>query len=265
MKKYLVIGNPIDHSLSPQLHNYWIKQNNLDAVYDKKSINEDGLKEIINNLKNDNVSGINVTVPFKKTVIPFLDVLTPLAKETDSVNTIYKKENQIIGDNTDIIGFERSLKHINYSAKGKKAFILGAGGVVPSIICALKKIGISKITLSNRTSDKAKILKNKYADLNLINWGETINSDIIINATSLGLQENDEIKLDYSKIGVNKLFYDVIYNPRKTKFLVNAKKFGNKIENGKYMFIYQAQLAFEIWHNIKPKIDAKVLELLEND
>ena len=105
MKRYLVIGNPIDHSLSPKLHNYWIKQNNLDAVYDKKSINEDGLKEIINNLKNDNVSGINVTVPFKKTVIPFLDVLTPLAKETDSVNTIYKKENQIIGDNTDIIGF----------------------------------------------------------------------------------------------------------------------------------------------------------------
>ena len=142
---------------------------------------------------------------------------------------------------------------------------MGAGGFAPSIICALKKIGISKITLSNRTRDKAKILKNKYADLNLINWGETINSDIIINATSLGLQENDEIKLDYSKIGVNKLFYDVIYNPRKTKFLVNAKKFGNKIENGKYMFIYQAQLAFEIWHNIKPKIDAKVLGLLEND
>jgi len=265
MKKYLVIGNPIEHSLSPKLHNYWIKENNIDAIYDKKSIKEEDIKEIISKLKNDNISGINVTVPFKKKVIPFLNELTTLAQETDSVNTIYKKENKIIGDNTDIGGFEHALKHINYNVRGKKAFILGAGGVAPSIIYALKKIGISKITLSNRTKEKAEFLKNKYPDLNVINWGETSNSDIIINATSLGLKENDEIKLDYSKIGKNKLFYDIIYNPGKTKFLIKAKKFNNKIENGKYMFACQAQLAFQIWHNVKPTINEKVLELLEND
>ena len=265
MKKYLVIGNPTEQSLSPKLHNYWIKQNNLEAIYDKKSINEEDVEGIIGKLKNDNISGINVTIPFKKTVIPFLNGLTPLAKETNSVNTIYKKKSQIIGDNTDVGGFENALQHINYNVKGKKAFILGAGGVAPSIIYALKKTGISKITLSNRTREKAEILKKKYSDLNVINWGETINSDIIINATSLGLQENDEIKLDYSKIGTNKLFYDVIYNPSKTKFLIKAKKLDNKIENGKYMFACQAQLAFQIWHNIKPKIDEKVLGLLEND
>ena len=88
---------------------------------------------------------------------------------------------------------------------------------------------------------------------------------MIINATSLGLKENDEIKLNYSDLGPNKLFYDVIYNPRRTKFLLKAKEFSNQIENGKYMFAYQAQLAFEIWHGIKPKIDEKVVKLLEND
>ena len=92
MKKYLVIGNPIEHSLSPKLHNYWIKKNNLDAVYNKKQLDENDIEGIINEVKNGKIDGINVTVPFKKLVIPFLDKLTPLAKETHSVNTIYKEK-----------------------------------------------------------------------------------------------------------------------------------------------------------------------------
>ncbi len=265
MKKYIVIGNPIEHSLSPKLHNYWIKQNNLNAFYDKKLLNEVDVKGIINELKNDSISGINVTVPFKKSVIPFLNELTSLAKETDSVNTIYKKKDKIIGDNTDVRGFEYALQHINYNVKGKKAFVLGAGGVAPSIISALKKMGISNITLSNRTKEKAETLKKKYSDLKLTNWGNTINSDIIINATSLGLKQDDEIKLDYSKVGPDKLFYDVIYSPPKTRFLLKAEQSSNRIENGKMMFIYQAQLSFKIWHNIKPKIDDNVIKLLGDD
>ena len=156
MKKYLVIGNPVGHSLSPKLHNRWIKQNNIDAVYDKKQLNENDIKEIIIEIKNGKIDGINVTVPFKKLVIPFLDQLTPLAEETQSVNTIFKKDNKVVGDNTDYIGFEYGLKHINYNVKNKKVFILGAGGVVPSIILALKKLGASKIFLSNRTKKKQK-------------------------------------------------------------------------------------------------------------
>ena len=159
MKKYLVIGNPIEHSLSPKLHNYWIKQNNLDAIYDKKQLNENDVEEIIAEVKNDKINGMNVTVPFKKFVIPFLDQLTPLADETRSVNTIFKKSNQVVGDNTDIGGFEHGLKHINYDLKNKKVFILGSGGVVPSIILVLKRLGASKIFLSNRTREKAENLK----------------------------------------------------------------------------------------------------------
>ena len=262
MKKYLVIGNPIKHSLSPKLHNYWLKENNIDALYDKKELKENDIPEILEQVKRDKINGINVTVPFKKSVISFLDQLSPLAKEIQSVNTIFKKDNKIIGDNTDVVGFEKSLKHINYSVKNKKIFIMGAGGVVPSIILALKRLGTSKITLSNRTKEKAEDLKKIFPYLEIINWGENVDFDMIINATSLGLQKEDRIELNLSKIGKNKLFYDVIYNPSKTNFLLKGEELGNQIENGKMMFIYQAQMAFKIWHNILPKIHNN---LLEND
>jgi len=261
MKKYLVIGNPIDHSLSPKLHNFWIKKNNIEAFYEKKQTNENDLEGIIDEVKESKLNGINVTTPFKKLIIPFLDKLTIVAEQTQSVNTIFKKDNKIIGDNTDVGGFEYSLKHINYNVKNKKIFILGAGGVVSSIILGLKKLGASEIHLSNRTKEKAEALKSIYSDLEIIEWGQSTNFDMIINATSLGLKKDDQIKIDLSKAGSNKLFYDVIYNPVKTNFLLKGKKLGNQIENGKMMFIYQAQLAFKIWHNILPKIKDETLNL----
>ena len=262
MKKYLVIGNPIEHSLSPRLHNYWIKQNNIDAQYDKQQVNKGDIKKIINEIRSETIQGINVTVPFKKSVLPFLDKLTSKATITQSVNIIFKKKDEIVGDNTDISGFELSLKNINYNPRIKKIFILGAGGVVPSIILALKNLGASKIFLSNRTKEKAENLKKIHSDLELVDWGASTEFDMIINATSLGLKEEDEIKLDYNKIGSGKLFYDVIYNPNKTNFLLKGKELGNQIENGKMMFIFQAQLAFNIWHNILPKVDDETIKLL---
>jgi len=116
--------------------------------------------------------------------------------------------------------------------------------------------------LSNRTKKKAENIKNLYPDLKILDWGEIPNFDIIINATSIGLKKEDRIKLNLTNAGVDKLFYDVIYNPSMTNFLVEAKKYGNKIENGKMMFIYQAQLAFKIWHNILPKINEETISLL---
>jgi len=264
MKKYLVIGNPIEHSLSPKLHNYWFNKNNIKAVYNKKKLNENDIEGIISEVKNNKIDGINVTVPFKKSVIPFLDELTPLANEAQSVNTIYKDKDKVIGHNTDVGGFELSLRHINYKVKNKKIFVLGSGGVVPSIIIALKKMNVLKIILSNRTKEKAEDLKRKLNnDLEILEWGKTPDFDMIVNATSLGLKKDDEIKLDYSKIGSNKLFFDVIYNPDQTKFLSNAKQHGHQIENGRMMFIYQAYQAFGIWHKILPKINDDTIKLLE--
>ena len=264
MKKFFVIGNPIDHSLSPKLHNYWLKENNINAVYEKKKIDEKDLQFIISEIKEKKINGINVTVPFKKAVIPYLDKLTPEAEQTQSVNTIILNNNSLVGCNTDIHGFSKAIKSLNFKIEDKKVFILGAGGVVPSIIFALNKMNVTDITISNRTRQKANDLKSKFKNLNVIDWGNLPNFDVIINATSIGLN-NEVIKLNFSNIAKNKLFYDVIYNPPLTNFLKEGKKLGNKSENGKLMFIYQACEAFKLWHGIEPKINNEILKLLEND
>ena len=262
MKKYLVIGNPIEHSLSPKLHNHWLKENNIEAIYDKKKLNENELKSIISEVKDEKINGINVTVPFKKSVIPFLDELSPEAKDTQSVNTIYLQNRNIVGHNTDIAGFELAIKYAKFNLNNKKIFLLGAGGVAPSIIYALRKMKVSKISLTNRTKEKAESLKNLFKDIEIVEWGERIDFDMIINATSIGLKKEDGLNFDYSANGPDKYFFDVIYNPKETLFLKRAKLFGNKTENGKMMFIYQAHQSFTIWNKVMPKIDDETIKLI---
>ncbi len=263
MKKYLVIGNPINHSLSPELHNYWINQNAINAFYDKKKLNENELQNLILDIRQQIISGVNVTVPFKSAVIPYIDHLTNEAKTTQSVNTIYLDGKKVTGHNTDIEGFENAIKRTNFNFKNKKIFILGAGGVVPSIIYASMKMKSSEIFISNRTKEKAEKIKNIFDNIKLIEWGDMPNFDVIINATSLGLDRKDKLNLNFTQVGKNKLFYDVIYNPGETNFLNSGKETGNKYENGKLMFVYQALSAFKLWHNIEPTINNEVIKLLD--
>ena len=264
MKKYFVVGNPINHSLSPKLHNYWLKQNSINAVYEKIKLEENEIENFFLKIKKQEITGCNVTVPFKKTVIPFLDRLSLEAEQTQSVNTICFHNGDLVGHNTDIIGFQKAINSLNYKIKNKKILILGAGGVVPSLIFTLNKMEASEITISNRTSKKAQDLKNQFNKINTVSWGELPDFDMIINATSLGLN-NETIDLNTFKIGTDKFFYDVIYNPKETNFLKLGKKLGNQTENGKLMFIYQAFEAFKLWHNIEPNINNKVLNLLDDD
>lgn len=263
MSKYLVIGNPIEHSLSPKLHNHWIKKNNITSSYEKKLIDENDIKSLIDELKNNNLAGINVTIPFKKSVIQFMDGMTPEADETKSVNTIFKDNDKIIGHNTDIGGFELALRHTKYNTIGKKIFILGAGGVSPSIIYALIRMKVSEIYLSNRTHQKALELKKNFKNIRIVEWGKIPEFDMVINATSIGLNINDKFPINLEKIGPNKFFYDIIYNPPETNFLRLGKENGNLTENGKIMFIYQAHQAFTIWHKIMPKVDEETIKLLD--
>ncbi len=263
MKKFIVIGNPIDHSLSPKLHNYWIKQNNIDAIYKKKKLEKEDLENLILQVREKKINGINITVPFKKTIIPLLDKLTLEAQKTQSVNTVYLENNKVIGHNTDIAGFEMSIQKLNINLSNKKILILGAGGVVSSIILALTKMKVSKVIVSNRTKEKAENLKQFFNDIIVIDWGELPDFDMIINATSLGLKKEDEIPLNFSLVNKDKFFYDVIYNPKETGFLKIGKKSGNIAINGKLMFVYQAFMAFNIWHGVKPDINDKVLNLLD--
>ena len=264
MRKYLVIGNPIDHSLSPKLQNWWLKENNIDATYDKIKLEVHEIKNFIQEIKEQRIAGCNVTVPFKKTVIPFLDKLSPEAEQTQSVNTITYDNGDLVGHNTDIAGFDNAIKKLDFSIKGKKVLILGAGGVVPSIIFALKNMDVQEIIISNRTREKAENLKVLFDNLKILDWGDLIDFHMVINATSLGLN-NETINLDFSSSGNDKLFYDVIYNPNETPFLQMGKQLGHKTENGKTMFVYQALQAFKLWHKIEPKVNTDTFKLLDND
>ena len=259
MKKYLVIGNPIEHSLSPKLHNYWLSRYKVGGNYEKKLLTEDKVGEFLK--LDQKISGINVTVPFKKTVINYCSELTELASASQSVNTITLSNDKIIGDNTDVYGFEQSLRDLNFNGLNKTAYIIGAGGVVSSVVIALNKLGVQNIVISNRTKNKAEALAKEY-NLVVSDWGKIIDFDIIINCTSIGLKKSDSLDLDFPNVK-DKIFYDIIYKP-KTKFLFDAEKSGNKIIDGKMMFLYQAQKSFEIWHGIKPKINDEVINLLND-
>ena len=262
MKKFCVIGNPIDHSLSPKLHNFWLKKNKIDAIYEKKLLEEKEIPKLIESIRKSEINGVNVTVPFKNLVIPFLDSLSSDAKQTNSVNTICVEGDKIIGHNTDIVGFELALRYVNYDVKRKKALIIGAGGVSPSIILALKNMGCENIYLTNRTLEKAEKIKETFNDIIIQKWGDIPEFDIVINATSIGLNK-ENFDLEIKKFGNNKFFYDVIYNPSETNFLKKAKLSGNKTENGKMMFIYQAHQSFALWNKVLPKIDEETMGVLK--
>jgi shikimate dehydrogenase len=275
MKEYLVIGNPIGHSLSPLIHNHWMKKHRLfDSNYKKRKVEEKDLENIVKEIREDKIIGVNVTVPFKKLIIPFLDKLDFTAKKTESVNTLFKVKNKVMGYNTDREGFALTMREFFPAPDGnmmpavsqrKNIFILGAGGVTSSIIDALQHEK-AKIFLSNRTKKKAEELRKKYAEVEVLDWGKRPSTcDIVINTTSIGLTEDEKINIDFSDCSgdKNKLFYDLIYNPKETNFLKEARLRGNSTMNGQRMFLHQAIYAFNLWTNITPEIDDEVIKLLD--
>ena len=279
MNKYLVIGNPIAHSLSPLLHNYWFKKYRfLDSIYEKKKVEKKDLKKIVEQIKNDEVKGVNVTVPFKREIFNFIDTATHEAQFTKSVNTLVKENEKVVGYNTDQQGFEISLEENDWDCKDKKILIIGAGGVAPSILSTFIKVdGAEKIYLSNRTRSKAEELKKfwdkalgiyqmKKDTIEVIDWEKKSElCDLIINTTSVGLTKDEKLNFDFSDYNNKKdvLFYDLIYNPKETNFLKDARIRGNRTINGKMMFLWQAHLAFKMWTGVSPKIDEEVIKLLD--
>ena len=263
-RNYLIVGNPVEHSLSPKIHNFWFNKNNISATYKKETLSESKLENLVKRIKKGDISGVNVTVPFKQKIIPFLDKLSDLAKKTQSVNTLYKEDDLVIGDNTDVYGFSQSILNHNISLKNKDALIIGAGGVVPSVITALEDLSIRKIYIKNRTQEKLLKLKEIFNNINPLEWDQEIDCNIVINATSLGLNPDDKLDLNFDNLKDEIIFYDTIYNPPMTNFLKNAKEKGHIIINGKSMLLLQAQKAFEIWTGIKPKIDEKFLNYLDD-
>ena len=257
-KNFLVIGNPIKHSLSPLLHNYWFYKNKMNYVYKKLKINQAGIKKILNKLRKKELDGINVTIPFKRSIIKYLNTLKGDALKTSSVNTVYLDKKKLVGDNTDVYGFSSGvIKKIKN--KIKTAGIIGAGGVTSSIILALIQKGVKKIYITNRTFSKLKTFKKKFKKVIYpVRWDNRYkafsNVQILINVTSLGMFGKKDLKFDFSIFNKKINVVDIVYNPENTMFLKDARKNGHKTFTGMDMFIYQAQKAFYIWNKKKPKI-----------
>jgi shikimate dehydrogenase len=257
-KNFLVIGNPIKHSLSPFLHNYWFYKNKINCEYKKLETTKSSIKKILNKVRKREIEGINVTIPFKNSVIKYLDILKGDALKTSSVNTIYLNKKKLVGDNTDVYGFSsgvlRKVKTII-----KTAGIIGAGGVTSSIILALIQKGVKKIYITNRTFSKLKIFKKKFKKIvNPIKWDDRYklfrDVQILINVTSLGMIGQKNLKFDFSIFHKKISVVDIVYNPENTRFLKDASKNGHKTFTGLDMFVYQAQKAFYIWNKKNPKI-----------
>ncbi len=272
MSKYFVIGNPIDHSLSPLIHNYWFKKYKIDSTYEKKKIETNDLKDFAEEMRNNkNFEGANITVPFKNKIIPFLDDLSSVANETFSVNTIIKRDEKLIGHNTDATAYLETLEE-NNTWPSVKTLIIGAGGVTSSIIWGIRGLNCkNKIYIINRTKQKAeKLIKKLVPNLigngiEVLDWGDVPDVNLVVNTTSVGLNQNDYLKLDFTKYNNKKecMFYDLIYNPKETNFLRDAKKRGNQIKNGKKMFLLQAKQAFKLWTNVDAEIDEEIVKIVD--
>ena len=255
-----VIGKPIKHSLSPLIHNYWIKKYQLGLEYKKMEVEKESLFSLIENLREGKITGLNITLPYKKEIIPYLDNVSHSAKDIGAINTVFIRGNKVYGENTDGIGFTRALeKKTKFNFSNKSIYIIGAGGAAYGIISELIKKKVEKIYITNRTKQKTIQLvnffktKNKKINLEFVEWKDLVpNSDVdlIINTTSFGMKDNECLKIDINNLKDTLIFVDIIYNPKETELLKLFKKEGFVCMNGLSMLIEQAAVSFELWFNI---------------
>jgi shikimate dehydrogenase len=244
-----LLGNDIQYSQSPQIHNEYYKLNGFDFKYKLFDLKKNEIKYFIENLDNNNIIGFNVTIPYKEHIINCLNQVMYPANEIGAVNTVVLTKDKLIGYNTDYLGFMKSLQVEGINSLKGSALIIGNGGAAKSVFFALKDLGINSIDITGR--NKQKILEqfpkiDKFIEFNsVINCG---NYDIIINCTPLGGTNHlEELTLELENISEKNIFYDLNYLPEKTKFLQQGEKNGAKIVNGKNMLKFQAHFAIDIW------------------
>ena len=248
MKHFCVIGNPIQHSLSPVMHKWVFESLKIDAKYEKIKLEQKELPKIIQKMRSGDLDGINITIPLKEAVLTFLDEINPRAKSIGAVNCIMISNSKVIGNNTDWYGFSMALKKNNINTLNREVIILGAGGSARSILYALKRIGVQKMFLLNRTIEKAKKLQDNSIFVHPLHDAKQIikTDSIIINTTSVGMQ-NKQSPINFDLINKNQILFDIIYSPLETSLLQCGKKRGALTINGLDMFIYQGMASLDLW------------------
>ena len=272
-----VFGFPVEHSLSPLFHNAAFSKLGLNFVYLPFPVRPEQLKTAVESIRSLNMVGMNVTIPHKEKILPYLDQISPEAKVVGAVNTVHNKEGKLIGYNTDVDGFVESLRRQGgFNLKDKNVLLLGAGGVAYAISFALVKSGIKKLVFVNRTYSRGRVLlehlRKIFPDkcqLSLVEFEERNSSfimseiDLLINATSLGMHPDDPLLITPEIVPPNMFIYDVVYN-RKTPLLKLAKEKKLACLGGLDMLVQQGALSFEMWTQQKAPIEVMKEVLREN-
>jgi shikimate dehydrogenase len=266
-KLYGLLGKTLSHSISPSLHNNGFRDLDLNAIYLMLETKEANLEEYINSLKNLGFSGWNVTIPYKESIIPYLNGFSSLARAAGAVNTVLNRRGRLTGYNTDVIGFQRQVEESGFKSKEKKAVVIGAGGAARAAIAALIQLDLADITIVNRTAanaeELAKLFREEnpkqnfdFCSLDEQEYSEPVNeADIIVDTTPVGMYSSDikmktVINTNYFHEG--QLVIDLVYNPLKTEILKEAEKRGAQIGNGLATLIYQAEASFKLWTQEMP-------------
>lgn len=255
MNKCYVIGNPIEQSRSPLIHNAAYRELGLDYEFLKEKLEFSEISSKILSLKNDkSIKGISVTMPFKQEVIKYLDLETDEAKAIGAVNTIYIENDKIVGTNTDWYGVYQPIANLNIELSNKDALVFGGGGAARSAIYALKKLG-AKVFIYARNADKAYSLASEFSSK--VAQIDNANSySIAINATPLGMYPNvNEYSIAENIIDNSEVVFDLVYNPLMTRSLAYAKDKGKSVIFGTEMFVYQAVKQFELYTGEKAPVD----------
>jgi shikimate dehydrogenase len=276
---YGIIGYPVDHSLSPLMHNAAFKAFGADAIYKLFPLQEDELDGFFKDLHDPSspIFGLNVTVPYKEKVMQYIDILTPFVQKTGAVNTIVISEDRkLSGHNTDAPGFLTHLAELQFNTKGKKIAILGAGGSARAIITALCLMPARPqvIKLYNRTVSRVdNLLKDLQMrmDVSIVESVISVDdlnieqADLLINTTSIGMKEDDPCLVDAELFHPDMLVYDLIYNPKETLLLKMAKEQNAQTANGLGMLYYQGVLSLQHWTNLEldDRVKNKMREALE--
>jgi len=257
-----VIGWPIKHTLSPILHNYWLKLYKIDGAYIPIETQPENLEKAIRSLPLLGFAGANVTIPHKEIAYNIVDEATEKARRVEAVNTLIIRENgSIIGDNTDSSGFIDNLRFGLQTKLDQKrpTVVIGAGGAARSVVAALLDMGMEEIRIVNRTIEKAQQFSRVFSqNINILPWQQLDksleNSGLLINATPLGMQNRPPLDIDLKALPKDAIVTDIVYTPLKTPLLKAALKRGNKIVDGLGMLIHQAVPGFTAWYKTEPHI-----------
>jgi shikimate dehydrogenase len=268
-KTFAVIGDPIDHSLSPNIHSAAFRELNLESSYIAYRIPRGELKEGIESLKKIKIDGFNVTIPHKIEMMKYLDKMDESCSIIGAVNTVTNNQGILKGYNTDMDGFLDPFKKKEIKIEGRKILLLGAGGAARAIVAGFAKKNAKHLTIANRTLEKANTLAQFANKIGLNADAITIETignnlqdyEIIVNATSIGLK-NEPSPISLDSIKPETIVYDIVYMPMNTDFLKKAKQKGAKIIYGYEMLLGQAARAFEIWHGIEAPYNAMKKALL---